>query len=191
MGESARKGSETMTDEQLLRRLKAQQPDALEELMGKYRRVVYITAAGVLGKAGTPPDVEEIAQDTFLAVWHHAAVIQPGKLRAYLAATARNKAKSFLRTRRELPMDLDTVDLPDDGCSLDEALARKETARAVRKAIHKMRPKDREIFLRYYYYLQTTDQIAETMGIPPSTVRSRLSRGRKTLKETLSKEVLY
>ena len=54
-----------------------------------------------------------------------------------------------------------------------------------------MRPKDREIFLRYYYYLQTTDQIAETMGIPPSTVRSRLSRGRKTLKETLSKEVLY
>lgn len=179
-----------MTDEQLLRRLKAQQPDALEELMARYRRMVYITVAGVLGGAGTPPDVEEIAQDTFLAVWRHAEVIQSGKLRAYLATTARNKAKSFLRARRELPMDLDTVELPDNGCSLDEMLEREETARAVRKAIHRMRPRDREIFLRYYYYLQTTDQIAETLGIPPSTVRSRLSRGRKMLKEILSKEVL-
>ena len=74
MGESARKGSETMTDEQLLRRLKAQQPDALEELMGKYRRVVYITVAGVLGKAGTPPDVEEIAQELHMTVEEASSV---------------------------------------------------------------------------------------------------------------------
>ena len=67
---------------------------------------------------------------------------------------------------------------------------REDTARRVRKAIHKMRPKDREIFLRYYYYLQTTDQIAQAMSMPGSTVRSRLSRGRKILKEILSKEVL-
>ena len=179
-----------MTDEHLLRRLKARQPDGLEALISKYRRLVTVTVAGILGSAGTPSDVEEIAQDTFLAVWHHAETIQSGKLRAYLATTARNKAKSFLRARRELPMDLDTVELRDNGCSLDEVMERKELARTVQKAIHKMRPKDREIFLRYYYYLQTTDEIAGIMDIPASTVRSRLSRGRKTLKEILSEEVL-
>jgi RNA polymerase sigma-70 factor (ECF subfamily) len=52
-----------------------------------------------------------------------------------------------------------------------------------------MRPKDREIFLRYYYYLETTDEIAQKMHLSGSAVRSRLTRGRKTLKTILSKEV--
>lgn len=179
-----------MTDEQLLRRLKVRQEGALEDLMDKYRRFVAVTITNVLGSAGQPPDVEELTSDTFYAVWDHADAIHSGKLKAYLSTTARNKAKSFLRQRRELPMDIDTIELPDTGLSLEETIMQEDMARRVKKAIHKMRPKDREIFLRYYYYLQTTDQIAATMDIPASTVRSRLSRGRKILKEKLSEEVL-
>jgi DNA-directed RNA polymerase specialized sigma24 family protein len=44
--------------------------------------------------------------------------------------------------------------------------------------------------LRYYYYLQSTDQVAAQMGIPAATVRSRLARGREILKQKLSKEEL-
>lgn len=179
-----------MTDEQLLRRLRARQPEALEDLMEKYRRTVTVMIANVLGSAGTPADAEELASDTFYAVWQYADHIRPGKLRAYLTVTARNKAKSFLRSRRELVMDLDTIDLPDAGDTMDEALIREELARRVRRAIRKMRPRDREIFLRYYYYMQTTEQIAQEMGMEAATVRSRLHRGRKTLKDILSKEGL-
>ena len=102
--------------------------------------------------------------------------------------TARNKAKDYLRARRPMPMDIDELELPDRGDSLDEALIRKERAKLVRKAIRRMTPKDREIFLRYYYYLQSTERISEIMGIPTGTVRSRLYRGRKLLQKILSKE---
>ena len=53
-----------------------------------------------------------------------------------------------------------------------------------------MRPQDRDIFLRYYYYMQTTQQISQLLNIPHSTVRTRLVRGRKTLKKLLTKEGL-
>lgn len=178
-----------MTDNQLLCRLKAGQDDALEELIQKYRRYVCTIIVNVLGHAGRPSDVEELISDTFYAVWHHADAIQPGKLKAYLSVTARNRAKNHLRSLREPPMDLDTIDLPDTGHSLEETAMQAELARLVQQAIDRMRPKDREIFLRYYYYFQTTEEIARHMSIPSSTVRSRLIRGRKILKDFLSKEV--
>jgi RNA polymerase sigma-70 factor (ECF subfamily) len=179
-----------MTDERLLRQLQARQQDALEDLMEKYRRYVYTVIANVLGSSGTHADAEELTSDTFYSVWSHADTIKPGKLKAYLAVTARNKAKSFLRSSRPLPMDLDTIELPDDGNSLEDTVMQADLQRRIQKALHKMRPKDREIFLRHYYYLQTSEQIALVMGIPSSTVRTRLARGRKILKEILSKEEL-
>ena len=48
-------------------------------------------------------------------------------------------------------------------------------------------PEDREIFLRRYYYNQTTGQIAEALHMNPSTVRSRLLRGRQVLRTELQK----
>ena len=160
-------GCDSMTDEQLLRKLQAQQPEALEALMKK--------------------DVEELMQDTFYAVWTHADSIS-GKLRTYLSATARNRAKSFLRSHRELPMDLDTIELPDPGGSLENAAQEAELSRCIQNAIWRMRPRDREIFLRYYYHFQTAETISRQMGIPPGTIYSRLARGRKVLQKTLSKE---
>lgn len=178
-----------MKEEALLSRLQEKEPQALEDLMEQYHRYIYTIIYNILGSAGHRADVEELTNDTFFAVWFHAEAIRPGKLKAYLCTTARNKAKSFLRSSREVPMDLDTVEIPDQGDSLDAAVIRQEQAQIVRRAIENMRPKDREIFLRYYYYFQPTEQIAAYMGIPHGTVRSRLSRGRKLLKTMLSKEV--
>lgn len=180
-------GCDSMTDEQLLRKLQAQQPEALEALMKKYHRYVQTIIGGILGSSGGAEDVEELMQDTFYAVWTHADSIS-GKLRTYLSATARNRAKSFLRNHRELPMDLDTIELPDPGGSLENAAQEAELSRCIQNAIWRMRPRDREIFLRYYYHFQTAETISRQMGIPPGTIYSRLARGRKVLQKTLSKE---
>ena len=180
-----------MTDERLLLRLQRREPEALEDLMERYNKLVYITISNVLGRTGTQGDVEELVSDTFLAVWNYAENIQGTKLKAYLCTTGRNKAKSFLRSRKTLPMDLDEVDLVTSTDSPEEAVMQKDLQNQVKKAIHKMRPKDREIFLRYYYYLQTAEEIGERMNIPSSTVRSRLIRGRKILQKSLNKEVLF
>lgn len=176
-----------MTDEQLLRGLQNAQQDALEALMRKYYRYIYTVIANTLGSAGGPEDVKELVQDTFYAVWRSADSIH-GRLRPYLSTTARNRAVSFLRTRRELPMCLDMIDIPDPGGSLEDAAQQRELTGMIQSAINRMRPKDREIFFRHYYYVQTAEEIAVQMGISPNVVRTRLSRGRKILKKTLSKE---
>ena len=135
-----------MNDAHLLEGLRLDEPSAMERMMDKYQVYVYTIIRNVLGSAGNQADAEELVSDTFYAVWQHRGSIQPGKLRSYLCVTARNKAKSFLRSHRELPMDLDTIDLPDGGSSLEDQVIREERARLVRRAIRRMRPKDREIF---------------------------------------------
>ena len=172
-----------MTD--ILRRMQAGDQEALERMISRYRGYVYTILLNMLGDPGA---AEELTSDTFLAVWEHAENVQPGKLKAYLCVTARNRAKDYLRARQPLAMDIDEIELPDGRDSLEDELIRRERAEQVRRAIRSMRPKDREVFLRYYYYLQSTDTIAQAMGIPPGTVRSRLSRGRRQLRKLLTKE---
>ena len=179
-----------MTDEQMLHQIQARQQDSMETFMNKYYRYVYTVIANILGTSGGQQDIEELAQDAFYSVWNHAGDISPRKLKAYLGTTARNRAKSWLRSHKELPMALDTVEIPDPGDSLEDAAVQAELCRKLRQAISRMRPKDREIFLRHYYYLQNTAEIAELMNMPRNTVLTRLARGRKILKKTLSKEEL-
>ena len=69
-------------------------------------------------------------------------------------------------------------------------LLRRERQMRVKEAIFSMEPVDREIFLRYYYYLQPAPEIAEAMRLTPGAVRTRLSRGRAALKKRLSQEEL-
>lgn len=175
------------SDAQLLCRMQAGDDKALELLMDKYGSYVYRVIANVLLNAGSASDAEELTSDTFYAVWTHVGSIDARNLKSYLAVTARNKAKSFLRKHRELPMDLDTIPL-SNGISLEDHAVEKELKQLLKQAIDKMRPQDRDIFLRYYYYLQTTRQISQLLNIPHSTVRSRLMRGRKKLQKILTKE---
>ena len=177
-----------MLDSTLLRRLQSREQDALELLTKKYQSYVCTILSNMISGVGTYDDVEELCSDTFLSVWQNAAAIEPGKLKPYLGAAARNKAKSWLRKRRELPMDLDEIEIPDDSLPLEEKANQAELARRVRRAVDEMPSRDREIFLRYYYYLQTAETISSELGIPAATVRSRLARGREQLKKTLCKE---
>ena len=72
-----------------------------------------------------------------------------------------------------------------DGVTPEQVFQRKELRNAVRSCVLGMEEPDREIFLRHYYYHQKTPKIAEEMGMNHSTVRTRLRRGRESLKRTL------
>lgn len=176
-----------MTDEKILQGLKAQDQAVLQEMMNKYYRYIYTVVSNILGPSGSHEDAEELVQDTFYAVWNHAEDIR-GKLKPYLCTTARNRAKSALRREREIPMWEDMIELPDPKGDLEEAAIQREMEQRVRRALSRMRPKVREVFLRYYYCLQNSEEIAEEMHIPSATVRSMLVRGRKSLAKTLGKE---
>lgn len=179
-----------MTEEKMLSRMKKGDARALEALISQYNAYVASIITFMIGSVAGKEDVEELVSDVFLSIWNHAETLKPGKVKPYIGASARNAAKSFLRKQKTLVMDQDEITalMDPESAGPENQAMRKEQRRLVRAAVLGMEQPDREIFLRYYYYLQTSAQIAEAMNLTPANVRSRLMRGRNALKLTLWKE---
>ena len=177
-----------MTEEALIKRLKRQRPDALEAMIQQYNNYVCTIIINTVGTGFNMEDVKELASDVFMAVWNHADSLHTGKVKSYIGTTARNKSKDFLRKRKTLEMDIDEIPMLTSGQTPESQLLKQEQIKAVRMAVLNMTEPDREIFLRYYYYLQTSIQIADAMNMEANTVRGRLKRGREKLKQVLLKE---
>ena len=125
----------------------------------------------------------------FFALWNGAARIERGQLRPWLGAVARNRtAEAMRRQNVYLPLEDDTLITLD---RLWEQMMEKERCAAIAQAMRTLPDEDREIFYRFYDLSQTAAQIAEDLQLNASTVRSRLMRGRRTLRETLEKGGLF
>ena len=169
-----------VVDMLLLRGIRGGHENALAQIIDKYTGYVCVIIRNAVGAALTREDIEEVASDVFLALWNNADKAE--KLKAYIAATARNKAKNKLREVTDnLPLDESII--ADSVMTLDEALISEDERRMVKSAVLGMEDTDREIFLRYYYRSQTVSEISRETGISESTVKKRLSRGRAKLKE--------
>ena len=81
-------------------------------------------------------------------------------------------------------MEEDVLYFEED--SLIEKIDRGERDRRVREAVLSMTQPDQEIFLRHYYYFQSISVIAEKMEMNPSTIKTRLRRGREKLRQYLA-----
>ena len=170
-----------MNETKAIRALRRGDEAALVWLLERYAGYVNAVLTAVLG---ADPDREELASDVFLALWTHAGQVEPGKVKAWLGAVARNKARDALRRRRpSLPLEEDVLTLAAPGP--EEAMGEREQADCLRAAVLAMEETDRDIFLRHYCLCQTVAVIARDLDMNPSTVKARLRRGREKLKKTL------
>ena len=173
-----------MKDEKIIHKLIERDSRGLELLMDRYISYVSAIVWGILKGTMTVQDAEEVVSDVFLAAWEKPGSLEPGKVKAWLGAVARNKAKNALRhAGHDLPLEEDVLELPDD--STFERLERQEQAAQIRQAVDSLGKKDREIFLRHYYFAQTVSHISREMKMPEATVKTRLRRGRMKLKDYL------
>lgn len=176
-----------MTEQTIIRKMRARDPAGLETLMDRYIPYVSAVVWNLLRFSMQPEDAEEVVSDVFLAAWDQAGDLQPGKVKAWLAAVARNKARSKLRRLgRELLLEEDILELPGQE-SPETALTRTEERFLVNWAVNDLPEQDREIFLRHYYHTQTVREIAAEMALNESTIKTRLRRGRMKLKEILTR----
>lgn len=175
-----------MKDDKAIELIRNKDPDGLSVLMDHYIPYVSKVVWGILSSTMTVQDAEEIVSDVFMAAWNQPQDLRPGKVKAWLGAVARNKAKNALRSAdANLPLEDDVLELPDD--SLPEKLELEEKRRLVRLALDSLPPRDREIFLRHYYEYQPVSVISREMKMPEATVKTRLRRGRMKLKEYLTR----
>lgn len=174
-----------MTDHDLILALKKGDVHALGELIDRYGKYVSSVLSRIL--SGRRQDCEELTEDVFLAVWNNRHKLREGKLKGYLGAIARNKAFNRLRElQEELPLEDDVLAQDSDiPCDLAE---RQDTAKLIERALSQLEPKQKELFVRHYWYGQTVKEAAEEMGLNLSTAKTWLARGRERLKEILLKE---
>lgn len=173
-------------ENKLAMRLKRGEVAALSEIMDVYTPYLFAIVSNIFGGVLSDEDAEEVVADTFTALWYNRVNIQDSALKPYIAAIARNKAKSRLRTlhiAEPIPDDIPIID-----CELpEEQYIVNELCEIARSAVAALPQPDKEIFQRHYFLYQRTEEIANEMGIKSATVRTKLARGRTKLKSYLSK----
>lgn len=179
-----------MNERILLMRLKHKSERALTEVIERYTAYVTTIIREILKDKATAEDVEELVADTFIALWTTAEridYIHYSSLKAYIGMIARNKAKDFLRMHKNINLELyDDVLIIDDG--VEKKILQKEQQQYIKNLLKRLKPEDRKIFLLYYYQYRKIDEIASIMQMNPQTVKTRLRRGRETLRILLSDE---
>lgn len=174
-----------MTDAKALKQLQAGDQRALEYFIDRYGSYVGTIVNSVLQDSMRREDVEEVSSDVFVTLWKSAEKLLPLNLKGYLSRVARSLALRKLREKRlELPLEEDILLFEED--SLIEKLDQEERDRRVRVAVLSMPEPDRELFLRHYYYGQSVAVIAAKMSMNPSTIKTRLRRGREKLRQHLT-----
>lgn len=141
-------------------------------------------------------DAQETVNDTWLRVWQTIPPQKPHALKLYLAKITRNVAFSRYRAQNaqkrgggELVLALDElaecVGTDDD---LMERVALQDLTASIGELLETLPLRDRGIFIRRYFYVEDTAQIARYYGMKESNVLMVLSRVRKKLKAHLIME---
>jgi RNA polymerase sigma-70 factor (ECF subfamily) len=130
---------------------------------------------------------EDLVSQVFLDVWRTAGQFERrSQVSTWLLSIARFKALTALRQRRYEDIEQDEVLEIADECDTPEAaLARSSTCAILRACIAKLSPAHREIIDLVYYHEKSVEEVAEIVGIPENTVKTRLFYARKKLAELL------
>jgi RNA polymerase sigma-70 factor, ECF subfamily len=177
---------EDLTDEQLLGRHRGGDEGALEVLIERYRLELFHFLARFLGNQASADD---IFQEAFLQVHISAGTFDTSRrFKPWLFTIAANKARDYLRkNKRQKAASLSaTVDQHQDGgrsfidlleadLPLPEEKAQQEEAsQIVRQVVASLPDHLREVLLLAYFNKLAYREIAENLGIPLGTVKSRL-----------------
>jgi RNA polymerase sigma-70 factor (ECF subfamily) len=175
-----------LTETTALRNLRKGDTEALAFFIHKYTPYVTTVVYNIIGNSMDRADLEEVVSDVFVALWQNAELVHSPK--GFLGTTARNKAKNKARELK-LSLPLEDAIIVIDELDPEAQIEKRELSAAVKRAVLEMGQPEKDIFLRFYYYYQTLEEIAEDMRIPLSTVKTKLRRGRLKLKQTLARYI--
>jgi RNA polymerase sigma factor (sigma-70 family) len=174
-----------LSDEALVALIARSDDGALEELYARFGRVAYGLALRVLRD---PALAEDAVQDAFLTVWRTASRFVPERAKAstWLLTLVHRRAVDVVR--REQPRraePLETAPQPNATTTEDEAWLRLQRAR-VQQALRRLPDQQREALELAYYGGFTQSELAERLGEPLGTIKSRMFSGLARMRELLS-----
>lgn len=177
-----------MTKERTLAvKLKKGDTTALKEIMGCYTGYVRTVIRNFSRGTFSEQDIDELCSDVFFSLWQHRENLDAHVgFRSYLSAIARNAVKDRFKSEKPPFEDISELDIPS-GFRIEEAAQLREMIRCLDEGLSSLSERDSEMFARYYFYGESTPEIARKMDLSESSVRSALSRTRSKLRDYLMK----
>lgn len=181
-----------MEDAQIVALYWAREEAAIAESEQKYGAYCYSIARRVLF---SHEDTQETLDDTWLHAWNAIPPEKPTRLRPFFAKIVRNlsidrwRRNSAEKRGSQITLALDELADCVSGTPLPQEQAEgKELEQTIRRFLSGCTQTQRDIFLRRYFFFESTEEIARRFAMRESNVLNLLSRTRKKLKEFLRRE---
>lgn len=159
---------------------------AFEQLFQCYAPRIFRFAMGYLNDRS---HAEEVVQETMIAVWKSAkSYKEQSQVSSWILGIARNKALDRARARqREPEFSREKLDRHASARATPEQIAQRETQiERVRAALERLSPEHREVMMLAFYNDLSYSEIAQIVGCPEGTVKSRVYYAKEQLKKILS-----
>ncbi|MGH3010906.1 MAG: sigma-70 family RNA polymerase sigma factor [Gaiellaceae bacterium] len=181
------RGLAHLSDEALVALVARADEEALAELYDRFGRVAYGLALRIVRD---PALAEDAVQEGFLAVWRSAArfVAERAKASTWILTLTHRRAVDLVRKeqpRRTEPLEVAPQESGDD--TMEEAWLRLRRAR-VQQALKQLPDKQREALELAYYGGFTQSELADRLGEPLGTIKSRMFSGLSNLRDLLAED---
>ena len=175
------------SDEVLIGRIAGGDRLAMQVLFARHHVRVFRFVVRLVKNEST---AEDLISDVFLDVWRQAGRFEGrSAVSTWLLSIARFKALSALRRRPVEELDEETAGAIEDPSDDPEiALEKKDKSALIRKCLSGLSADHREIVDLVYYHEKSVEEVAEIVGIPENTVKTRMFYARKKLAELLKAE---
>ncbi|MBN8919710.1 MAG: sigma-70 family RNA polymerase sigma factor [Rhizobiales bacterium] len=175
---------QTTSDEVLIGRIAGGDRLAMQVLFARHHVRVY---RFVLRLVNDPTLAEDLISEVFLDVWRQAGRFEArSAVSTWLLAIARFKALSALRKRPDEVLDEETAaGIEDNSDTPEVALQKKDKGDILRQSLKSLSAEHREVIDLVYYHEKSVEEVAEIVGIPEATVKTRMFYARKRLSELL------
>ncbi len=184
-----------MTDERIIEMFWSRDEAAVNESALKYGSYCRTVVKNVLGSL---EDCEECLNDTWLRAWNSIPPQRPKNLKMFLAKITRNiafdryrKQSAEKRGGGETSLILEELsECVSGGNNVENTVISKEIGSAVNKFLGTLSERDRNVFIRRYFFSEDTETIAKKYALTANNIMVILTRTRKKLKEYLTGEDL-
>lgn len=175
-----------MNQQEIIAAIRQRNEQGLDELLLHCGPLIRYVIAPILP---IPQDQEECVSEVAMRVWDKIETYDPGRgsWNRWLTALARNAALNRAKQNGAPTQDI-PPDLPSPAPTPEDALLQRERQAALENAVAQLPKKDRVLFYRKYYYLQSTAQIAAELNMTQRAVEGRLYRIRQRLRTRLGGE---
>ena len=173
------------SDEGLIAAIAAGDRAAMRILYNRHQVRVFRFAARLVDDAAS---AEDVVSEAFIEVWRQADRFEGrSSVSTWIMSIARFKALSVRRRRQEIELDQKVEETVADQYSTPEQILLETDRRAqLRACLSQLSPDHREIIDLVYYHDKTIEEVAEIVGVPKNTVKTRMFYARRRLAQLLA-----